>query len=578
MTKSKYKNPIGTHGNLWKLAEIHCFGAWRTNFYKPQSFSVNFNRAICICILALLMQLCFGICYYSFAQDSEDLISLSKQVMEAKTTEEANKALKELAKLYFFADKYNEFAGFLQSLSAKKKKLEPAASYYAGLSRYRQLRHLEETQAWDEYFSQGNNYRDQVVSFLDKAVSALAQTDELGLYARLTLWKFHKDQNDSLADASLSELMQASLAYAASAGDIQAIKDIAAELASYGEKSEAKRLYKVYVDKLLSSSLKDEELSRIAAGFYEEGNLDLAESIYDLYLERLSKAADKKKAVAALVELTGKFAYKDQGLKDMSYAEKIFLKIEELGGQESLDQELIYLRAFSLEKSKEYALAKDIYLKLLKNYPQTTHADEAYFKIGVIYAYVLKNINSAEEYFKKLTQKELLSPHSASALYQLGLIKQWQNDLPAAKEYYDLLIAKAKDSFAESVSLAQDRLNEINSLKPLEYGQKIFLDASFKEEYGPADMSRLDLSADRYRLAKDQQAKISFMAYVAESGCVSVETQSFWSGDLGANKPSSGNHPALAVSYASAGTKVINLVVISPTGILDRSMILLDVD
>ena len=62
------------------------------------------------------------------------------------------------------------------------------------------------------------------------------------------------------------------------------------------------------------------------------------------------------------------FSYKDQGPKDPAYAEKLFKEMEQSAGRDVFDEGLMYLRAFNLEKSKEYPKAKEAYLELLKHF------------------------------------------------------------------------------------------------------------------------------------------------------------------------------------------------------------------
>jgi hypothetical protein len=54
-----------------------------------------------------------------------------------------------------------------------------------------------------------------------------------------------------------------------------------------------------------------------------------------------------------------------------------------------------------------------------------------------------------------------------------------------------------------------------------------------------------------------------------------VELQYLWSGHLGENKPST-SQSSFETSYTTAGTKEINLVVVSPTGVIDRTLDMVD--
>jgi len=514
--------------------------------------------------------------HYCFAQDNSTLVNLTKQIMEAKNNKQLYASFEELRGLHFKENKYNEFVEFLKSLSQQKEALGPFVDYYTALARYYQIKHLEETQEWDEYFSQGNNYRDQVTAAAGKAIDSTNPKDALNIYSRLLLWQFHKDQQDAFVEPSLSDLTQAISEYAKDAKDLKPIREVADKLLAYGEKGKSKELYQTYVNKLTGSVKEDKELEDIALGFYKEGNLELSGRLYDVYIERIAKTYPKEKLIPILINIARNFSYQDEGKKDAYYAEKLFNKIEEIGTKNAFDEQLSYLRAFNVEKIKEYPRAKDFYLDLLQRYPQTKYADEAYFKAGIISTYVLRDIKTGRGYFEKLAQKEILSPQVISGLYQLGLLAQWENDLATAKDYYNSLLKKAGNDFTETVALAQERLKEITESKPIGYNLKTFLDVSLKEENPAFTAGLADLNSSRYRLKKDESTDFRCAPYTVESGCMQIEIQYLWSGDLGTAKPPL-EKSEFNTTYVQGGTKEINLVVVSPSGVLDRSIEIVDV-
>lgn len=527
--------------------------------------------------LALFVYWCLGVGISPiFAQDSDKVVSLSKQIMDVKSSEDTLAAFEDLTDLYFKENKYNEFVDYLNSLLKQKKALEPQVNYYTGLTRYYQLKHLEEAQNWDEYFAQGNSYRQQLTTSLEKAVNLLKPDDLLSLYSKLILWKFHKDQNDTSTESSLTNLMDSALGLAKASKNTLPIKDIAKELLSYGERGKARELYRIYVDKLVTSQIKDEELNKIAKGFYDEANLDLAEAVYDVYIDRLQKSIEKEKIIPLLIEVANMFAYKDQGASDTFYAEKIFKRIEDIGGKDSFSEELLYLRAFNYEKAKDYKEAKDSYNSLVQKYPAALHADAAIYKVGIITTYVLRDINTGKGYFGKLSEKETLTNQGISSLYQLGLLSQWVGDLPKAKEYYNKLLEKAGGNFQETVRMAKERLKEIEEEKPIEYNLKTFLDVSLKEGFPLLDTAKLDLKSNPYTAKVNSEVKITSNPPVVESGCMQVELEYLWSGDIGKTNPSASGS-SLNTTYTEAGTKEINLVVVSPSGVLDRNIDIVDV-
>ena len=510
-----------------------------------------------------------------FAQDNNKLVTLSKQIIEAKTMADLYQPFSELKNLYFKENKFSDFVDFLESLKRKKDALEPFTNYYIALSRYQQLKYLEETQNWDEYFSKGNEYRDNITESAAKTIATVAPLEPLHLYASLILWQFHCDQQDAFEGSALTELMNSALEYAQGATDMIPIKNVADQFAVYGEKGKSKELYKIYVDRLIASEIKDEELDNTALEFYKQGNLELSEAIYDVYIGRIS-AFPKEKLIPILIEIAKSFAYKDEGLKDAFYAEKVFKKIEELGKEEVFNEELIYLRAFNLEKAKEYAQAKDTYLNLARRFPDSAYIDEADFKTAIIYTYILRDLKNGRVYFKKLSQRETLTPQGIASLYHLGLLSQWEENFSASREYYRKLIEEAKEGFPETAGLVQERMKEIEEAKPIEYNLKTFLGLSLKDENTMYDMSKADLKASLYRVSKGQELNIAASVYLPQTGCLQIEVQYFWSGDLGKTKPAF-DEASFNTSFTDPGTKVINLVVVSPSGVLDRGIDLIDV-
>ena len=514
----------------------------------------------------------------SFAAQGQagDSAALIKQVLDAKCDGNLEPYFEALKKSYF---KNNEYAALVEAMKQIEKEKSCAliyANYYLALSRYEQLKFLEEKQNWDEYFSNGNTYRDEITSYAQKVVEATKPVDALHVRALLLLWQFHEGQQDVFAQDSLSNLAAATQAYAKEAKDPNVIREVADALSANGKKAQTVTLYKAYAEKLVRSDIKDDELKAIADNFYKEGNVEVAQNLYDMYIERIS-AQGKDKVLPLLIGLAKAFAYKDEGSCDPLYAESLFAKVEEIGGKEAFNEELIYLRAFNLEKIKEYAKAKDIYAELLNRYPNSAHADEAIFKSGIIYTYVLRDVLSGKKYFEKLAQKSLINGHVISSLYQLGLLNQWQEELEIAKSYYTTVVSKGAD-FAETVAFAQARLKEIKDSQPIEYNLKTFLDCSLTltPDNASFDMSKSAIVCHPYNPGKASPVKVASTMQSIQSGCMQVDVQNLWSGDVGAAAPSA-TEGAFTVSYDSTGTKFLSLVIVSPSGIVDRNIDLVDV-
>lgn len=484
--------------------------------------------------------------------------------------------LEELKADYFKDNRYNEFVEFLSNFKDKNKLSPGCISYYKAFSRYTQLKYLEEKQLWDDYFANGNTYRDQILENAKKAVSETDSSSPLKPKSRLLLWQFYRDQQNTFGEQGLEELTADLNAYAKAVEDPGLIKDIADTLLASDEKQGARAIYKLYVDKLASGKISDAELKGVGAGFYKEGNLDLAETVYDIYIERISHNLAVEKLIPELFEIASLFTYKKTGPYDMFYAEKIYARVEGLGGKNSFGEESTYMRAFNLEKLKDYKPAGELYLQLIQLYPGTRYFDEAVYKIAMIKAYASADIAKAREYFEKLTLKTTFSPQVISSFYQMGLLAQWEGDLTKGKGYYDTLLKNAGDNHAGTKALAKDRLKEIEENKQLSYNLKAFLDATLKKENTPVEIGSSELRTSSFILEKNQKVAVSEFANMPESGCNQVQLQYLWSGSLGGANPQA-TDAAFEGSYSDAGTKEINVVVVSPAGITDLSFVMVDV-
>lgn len=477
---------------------------------------------------------------------------------------------------YFKQSQYSEFINFLDNYKIINKLDKTCINYYKALTRYAQLGYLEEKQLWDEYFANGNNYRDQIVENVKKVIAESQGGDCLRPKSRLLAWQFHRGQQDAFYEQALMDLVTDLKAYAKISQDTKLIKNIADLFLATEEKSKARELYKLYVDKLLEEKMTDLELKNIAAGFYKEGNLELAQTVYDIYIEKAIKNMPPDKFNQELFEIASLFVYKPTGLYDMAYAEKIYAKIEGSEQKNTFDQEAIYLRAFNLEKMNQYTEAQKFYLLLTQTYPDTRHFQEATYKIAMIYAYVLANITEAQRYFQILSAGTAPGPHFILSLYQLGLLSQWQGDLVKANSYYDLLLKHAQGKYTAVITLANDRIKEIQETKPLSYNLKMFMDLSLKNEPMLMEINKAELKSANYILKTNQNNMISSLVSMPQSGCNQVELQYLWSGELGGANPGV-TESNFEGAYGDLGTKEVNIVVVSSAGILDRAFTMLDV-
>ena len=510
-----------------------------------------------------------------------------KAVRGAKTSPERLKAFEELKEDYFSDERYSEFIQFLKESFQGDKELAVYLSYYTALARYQQLEYLQKEQKWEEYFDQGNGYKTEILDNVQKAVDGTEPQDSLHIRSLILLWRFHRDQQDAFHQQSMEDMIKAVTEYAKNAQEIAPIKDAADTLQSYGEKVKSETLYRQYAEKLALTAGGAAELKDFARGVYTEGNLDFAQVLYDVYIDNAARTNPLDKTIADLKEIAGLFlSHKET----TAYAVKMYDKMEELGGKSIFDEPMTLQRGFAVVRIKDYPKAKDIYQDFIKKFPCSSHYDEALFKLGVIYTYVLRDKDKGRLCFEQVAQKkdsgplkecgadvQKTTPWLISSLYQLGLLSHWDSDIPKAKEYYNLLLEKAKDGFQDTAALAQERLKEIEEGNQMEYGLRLFLDVSLKPENERYDMSRIDLDSSVVRAKKNVPVEVYSSYYMADTGSMQAEVQYLWSGNIG-NAKSSFEDSMLKTAYDTGGTKEINLVVLAPQGVVDRTILLLDVD
>ncbi len=518
-----------------------------------------------------------GMAGIGFGQTAKAPADYSQRLIDAKNDTEAFEVLREAKNDYFVRQDYAGFVEYLKAAGQKNKRLAAFIQYFTALTRYSQLKFLEAQQDWNEYFSRGEEYREEIGTNLQKSVGATTVKQPLHIAARLLLWQFHKDQESGLDEQFLGQLVGAVGEYAKTATDPQPIKEAADTLMLYGLKPQARELYRLFGEKIFSSTLSNDELQNTAMSFYKEGNIDLAEAVFNVYIERTLNVSSKDKLKLELADIARMFSYNSAKPYDLDFAEKIFVKMEVILGKDALDESLLYMRGFNLEKAREWSKAKQVYDELVSRFPQSRYADQAAFKSAAISVYALRDIGTALAGFDKLAAKAPAGPYGIASVYQLGLLNQWQENGIKAKEYYAVVLSKAGAEYKDIAALAAVRAAEVESNKYMEYNLRTFLDLALKEENAQFTMSRAQIQPAAYRAKVDSPVTVTASATAPESGCMQVQMDYFWTGDVGTEAGAS-QQPEQTLTFSSPGTKIIGLVVATPAAVVDRAFDFIDVE
>lgn len=543
------------------------------------------SKSLFIVFSALSLQLSAFSCQLGAQEtDSAKLNQLEAQIL-ANPKENAN-ALEELSGLYFSEGKYNQLADFLkkQELSAPSA-CELPFGYYIGLCRYHQLRNLEETKNWQEYFDRGNSYREELFQETVKTVS-LCPESPLAVKAQVINWLEHKAQNDSLDKEALDKLISLINNYVRQeASNPEVIRETADTLQREGETALAKAVYNLYVNRLDNSKTIKEDLGLAARSALDSGNISLAEIIYERYIASILKEPiPKEDLVRELTAIAERFSIAGG---NMAYAEKIFTILEDSCGSGCFSEGLRYSRAYNLERLKDYSGAVREYEKLANDFPAGERLNEAEFRLGVLYVYLLSQKEKGLNHWQRIIERNS-NPKDAAAengqghpalrnsselafmaesLYHRALISQYDGNLTLASADYSgiLELTNNNPDFKELIDRVSLRQKEIQESRLIEHNLKTFLDISLRSDrISESQALTLDLSASPFKAGINEQVKFSLNQPQAMTGCLVPLLTYLWSGDLGDIYPITST-PEFSTGYRTKGVKVVNAAVLAGT-------------
>lgn len=543
-----------------------------------------------VAVISFLIVSLAQICLAKPQLERADL--LRQEIKTSKTTKNIDLLFDELLAIYSKDNKFNELYNFLTTL--EKNKIFRNSSilyYYMALTRFKQIQFLEENKMWEELFGNRELYTINIEKNLIKANRLSKMLEPLILKLKFLEWQVKKDDEKASFQA-LESLFSLAREYSQTKDDIKIIKDIADQLSSEKETNYAKRLYSVYVSGISKTDISNDELKTLADNFLKEDKIDLAISLYNVYLDKINtsqKPEDKNIIIKQMFDIADKFTHHGwQEGPDPFFAEQIYKKVESLYGFEAFDEISQYRRAYNLERTKDFESCLVEYLKLLDKFSNYQDKDRIYFRVGIINAYEFGKIDKAREYFLKVVNpvrndiSNGINNYSQSldylnSLYHLGLLEHWHNNLEKAKEFYNLILEKTKDvsTKPEISNLAQIRMKEIEENKEIEYNLRMFLDAVLNKKEKERFL-RLELYAKAAKDYLNERVKFQTNSYFMNTGCLQEDFTYLWSGQLGTNQ-NPFNEYEFETSYQDLGTKVVNVVLVDSSGIVDATIEIADI-
>ena len=480
------------------------------------------------------------------------------------------KATQDLGKLSQEYAAKSDYDGFYQYLNTLPKTGE--VYFYLADVRQQQIQYWQKTKNWEGVYDKAQGLKKEILANLDRAERTIKNNPAVFFKIKYDRWSVLKDEDPDRAAKLFNDLVAFAKEKAGDAATLKAVKEIADACSKLEDKNLSRRLYEIYVAKISSSNLTKEERKSEAEKFLEVGNLFLAKSFYEAYLNPLTGSRDL--LAKAYVEVADKFASPGtrEGL-DPFYAESLYQKAYDMIADKAFDSGSQYRRAFNLERMKEFEAAFAQYKNLLSVYPDYENEPEILFRLGVLAAYALRDVKVAEGYFHKIVDNFPKDGLSRCGLYQMGLLSQWSNDTQKAKEFYTALLDKARDEGVDAdkdelVLMTKDRLSEIEEKKEMPYALKLFLEGVFKKgsEKEALVTVSVDLTAQPSKGSTGQEIKYTTTTSSPQTGCMTPAYSYEWSGEVGtiSNIP---NSPELTTAFSEKGVKVTHVAVIGPQGL-----------
>jgi tetratricopeptide (TPR) repeat protein len=481
--------------------------------------------------------------------------------------------LKSVVAWYVGDGKFDELIAYLTSLLKKGFERLPDVYFYRAYARQAQLDYWKKIKNWEGVYDKGSEFKASMEADLAQAEKFTKARPDMALRIAMLRWLIASQDDAEAAPGLFDDVVSKAKSAASQPDTMILIKDTADSLSSYEDKNLSRRLYEVYASALKASGPAPEQLKKAGQDFVQQKNIYLAKTLFEGYLEQF--AGDSDVLAKETVLIADKFAdHGRQEALDPVYAEGLYQKAFDLAGQKAFSAVSQYNRAFNLERMKDAEAAIREYGKILSDYPDFSDRAEVEFRVGVLRAYAVRDIQGAVASFEHIKTAYPQGRISLSSLYQLGLLSQWESKNDAAKAYYEALMTSAQAQGAdmekdELVLLSRERLQEIEEKKPMKYGLRLFFEGIFgaSRDVQASDMPlSVDVTGRPAKAAVSNDVVFTVTTSNPVTGCMMPDYSYEWSGETGtaANIP---NSATWTTSYGTQGIKVIHVAVVGNNGL-----------
>ena len=132
------------------------------------------------------------------------------------------------------------------------------------------------------------------------------------------------------------------------------------------------------------------------------------------------------------------------------------------GCGERMTKEQLFALADKYEREENYTEAVKTYKKIVDKYPDSEQADQAQYKIALVYSNNLNDFHKSIEAHSQLIENYPQSKYAAQSLFMIGFIYANNlEDLEKAREYYSKFLQQYPDNeLVTSVQWELDHLGQ----------------------------------------------------------------------------------------------------------------------
>ena len=349
---------------------------------------------------------------------------------------------------YIQNHQYDDSLAYLSDfLKTKDSKQLGLVNYYLAQTKYQRLNYLSAESRWDQYHLYNDAYLEEILEETDITLTTLPKTKYALSAHFLRYWTYDQLYLEPKRDETFKIFKKMLNNYSQNDKEFALSKDYALMLYEDNDLQNAKEISGMYIQYLAQNLPREKlilELKSYADAIFEQGKHRVAMDIYMQYLKLKINQKDELAATLAIKDILIKYMEAEQFTEAREFAE---LAINTYPNNNLEDYFQLQL-ALCLFETKEVRKSKEIYCRLLNEYPDSKYRKEVLEKLAdAIKIYYFRNkqlaIEELEQLNKYTSNRELKTLFLVRIADIFFLDKEYQK----AQDAYKNILETYPDTF-----------------------------------------------------------------------------------------------------------------------------------